>query len=187
MQNAFTVKIDPLGKPRMTQRDKRRGTQTQGVRRYVAWQREFVNALRLQDFYQIVNLHNMVRIDIRAMHQMPVGWGLKRKREMAARIMRQSPDADNVAKAIIDSIFYRQSANDKVIAIQTIEQRWEDSRGPRIDLIITQSEEEALSPTGYNPEIMRAKIMDHIFVAPCTQSWKDFITRQTKTNNKEKT
>ncbi|HBL6924151.1 TPA: RusA family crossover junction endodeoxyribonuclease [Citrobacter koseri] len=86
--------ITPLGKPRMTQRDK--------------WQKR-PPVLRYRAFCDEVRL-NKVSLPESGYHvtfilPMPASWSRKRRAEMSGKPHQQKPDKDNLEKALLDAIF----------------------------------------------------------------------------------
>lgn len=86
--------ITPMGKPRMTQRDKWRAREA--VVRYRAFKDE-------------CRLRNVMLPDAGAhvtfILPMPKSWSKKKRREMNGAPHRQKPDVDNCAKALMDAVF----------------------------------------------------------------------------------
>jgi Holliday junction resolvase RusA-like endonuclease len=87
---------DPVGKPRMTQRD--RWQKRPCVLRY----RAFADALREAAGSPPPN-PDMVMVD--AHIAMPASWSDKKKRAMAGKPCRSTPDHDNISKACCDVLF----------------------------------------------------------------------------------
>ncbi|WP_275166017.1 RusA family crossover junction endodeoxyribonuclease [Citrobacter koseri] len=86
--------ITPLGKPRMTQRDK--------------WQKR-PPVLRYRAFCDEVRL-DKVSLPESGYHvtfilPMPASWSRKRRAEMSGKPHQQKPDKDNLEKALLDEIF----------------------------------------------------------------------------------
>ena len=86
--------ITPVGKPRMTQRDKWKKRPT--VQRYYA-------------FKDQVRLHR-VELPLRGAHvifviPMPKSWTKGKKRSLMGEYHQQTPDVDNLFKALADAIF----------------------------------------------------------------------------------
>lgn len=95
--NDFMAKIyniNPMGKPRMTQRD--RWMKRDVTDRYWAYKDE-VNILGIS--LPECNYH------ITFILPMPDSWSKKRKAEMNGRPHQQKPDKDNLEKALLDAIF----------------------------------------------------------------------------------
>lgn len=96
----FVVPGDPMGKPRMTQRD--RWNQRPVVLRYRAYCdliRACAGAVPADPFYLVVYAHVA----------MPGSWSRKKKEALRGRFCRQRPDYDNIAKAVGDALFREDS------------------------------------------------------------------------------
>ena len=118
-----TVYINPIGKPRMTQRDK--WAKRPAVLRY----REFADEMRLR----VKDIpENASQVSWKAFFPIPDSWTKKKKAEMKGKLHRQKPDRDNVDKAILDALF----KDDSGIATGYLEKRWDDGNGPRIEISI---------------------------------------------------
>jgi Holliday junction resolvase RusA-like endonuclease len=88
------MRITPVGKPRMTQRDK--WAQRPAVMRY----RQYCDDLRkgLGSEYELPEQLNLVFY-----LPMPKSWSEKKKALMAMEPHKQKPDVDNLAKAFMDA------------------------------------------------------------------------------------
>jgi Holliday junction resolvase RusA-like endonuclease len=93
----FSIKGAPMGKPRMTQRDK--WMKRECVVRY----RQYCDRLRAAAGK--VPEGNAYGICVLAWMAMPESWSKKKKQAMAGKIVQQKPDWDNVAKAVCDALF----------------------------------------------------------------------------------
>lgn len=91
--------IKPLGKPRMTQRDKFQ--KRPEVLRY----RAFCDEVRLRG----VTLH-AAGCHITFVLPMPESWSKKKRAELVGRPHLQKPDVDNMFKALMDAVFKDDSA-----------------------------------------------------------------------------
>ena len=117
------IYITPMGKPRMTRRDK--WAKRACVVRYRAFSDELRS--RVGSVPQ-----DALRVDFVAFVAMPKSWSKKRKDEMRGQYHRQKPDVDNIAKAVFDSLF----DDDSGIADSHMVKRWDDGNGARIELTI---------------------------------------------------
>ena len=91
-----TCYLVPIGKPRMTQRDK--WAQRDCVMQYRAWcDRARLNCLGVTV--------TPVALDFYAHIPMPPSWSKKKQAAMAGELHRQKPDLDNIAKAIMDALW----------------------------------------------------------------------------------
>jgi Holliday junction resolvase RusA-like endonuclease len=88
--------VNPLGKPRMTQRDKWRPI----VKKYYVYS----NFLRLQANIQGLESLPPVIESLYIHIPMPKSWSKKKKEAMNGRIHEQTPDIDNILKGIMDTL-----------------------------------------------------------------------------------
>lgn len=103
--------IDPVGKPRMTRRDK--WQQRPPVLRYRAYCDEL--RLKLGESYELPGQLNLVFY-----LPMPKSWSEKKKAEMALQPHTQTPDIDNLAKGFMDAF----QAEDKHVYLLHAEKFW---------------------------------------------------------------
>jgi Holliday junction resolvase RusA-like endonuclease len=92
--NAKSYDITPMGKPRMTQRDKWKKRPV--VERYFAFRDQVrLQGIQLPEYgYYIVFVLPM-----------PKSWSKKKKAEMDRKPHQQRPDKDNLEKALLDAVF----------------------------------------------------------------------------------
>jgi len=90
------VAINPIGKCRMTQRDK--WVKRDCVERYYS----FKDTIRLEARKQKFELSNCFKIVF--VIPMPKSWSNKKRTEMYLRHHQQKPDIDNLLKAVMDSL-----------------------------------------------------------------------------------
>jgi len=86
------IKVDPMGKPRMTKRDHWRPA----VLRYWAY-KDHLNAKRLQvpsAYYHMIFVLPM-----------PKSWPRVKKNDMRGQPHKQVPDKDNLEKGILDAVY----------------------------------------------------------------------------------
>ena len=114
--------LEPMGKPRMTQRD--RWKKRPAVLRYHAFRDEF----KLRTRHKLPE--SMLVLSWVAFFPMPQSWSKTKKIEHAGRPHRQKPDRDNIDKAILDCLEF----DDKQIYGGEIYKFWEDGKGSRIHL-----------------------------------------------------
>lgn len=118
------IPIIPLGKPRMTQRDK--WAKRPCVMRY----RAFADELRLK----VGKLpDDPIRVQFVAYLPIPKSWSEKKKMLNRGCHHRQKPDIDNIGKAIMDALL----KDDSGIASCEMVKYWDDGLGPRLILEIT--------------------------------------------------
>jgi Holliday junction resolvase RusA-like endonuclease len=72
----------------------------------------------------------VTRVDWVAYFPIPKSWSKSKRAEMAGTPHRSKPDRDNVDKAILDALFEEDSG----VSIGTLEKRWDDGGGSRVDV-----------------------------------------------------
>ena len=113
--------LAPMGKPRMTRRD--RWAKRPCVEAY--W--VFKDALRAS----VLPLEgDIFGVSWWAYLPMPKSWSKKKKIAMSGKPHRQTPDLDNIYKAILDALF----EDDSRVYLGHMAKYWEDVQGPRIEL-----------------------------------------------------
>lgn len=117
-----TCYLVPIGKPRMTQRDKYM------KRPAVVKYRIFADALR--ECLKDARYKDSCVINCAVYLPMPESWSKKKKVQMTGANHRQKPDADNIIKALGDSLF----EDDSVISDIFFKKRWDDGNGARIEI-----------------------------------------------------
>ena len=93
------IPITPVGKPRMTRRDKWM------VRPCVKKYRDYSDVLKLH----AIHFQKSSSLFIRFEMPMPNSWSKKKKKEMHQKPHQQKPDIDNLVKAVLDSLFHDDS------------------------------------------------------------------------------
>ena len=113
--------VMPMGKPRMTRRDK--WAKRPCVMRY----RAFCDEVRAhaKDFPE-----DCYRLDWIAYLPMPKSWSKAKKDKMQGELHQAKPDRDNIDKAILDALL----KEDCMVAQGTLEKRWDDGHGSRIEM-----------------------------------------------------
>ena len=96
----FAMRCNPMGKPRMTQRDKWQ------KRPVVIRYREFCDCLRERAAKVGFNPEwDCFAVKVKAYICMPASWSKKKKERMNGKLVRTKPDWDNVGKAVCDALF----------------------------------------------------------------------------------
>jgi len=106
----ITIEIEPVAKPRMTQRDK--WAKRPVVERY----RAFCDVVRGQT--EKLRKIDVYRIDIEIAVAVPKSWSQKKKAEHIGRPHRQRPDVDNYVKAVLDAILKEDSGIYSIRAVK---------------------------------------------------------------------
>jgi Holliday junction resolvase RusA-like endonuclease len=122
---AFTVFGTPIGKPRMTRRDK--WLKRPNVIRY----REWSDAVR-EAAGQLPHPEAVIRLDWTAFFPPPKSWSKKRRAAAIGTLHRSPPDRDNIDKAILDSLFECDSA----IAWGTVRKIWGEPARVEIKILL---------------------------------------------------
>jgi Holliday junction resolvase RusA-like endonuclease len=105
--------VDPMGKPRMTQRDKwKKRPAVESYFRFKDQLNHIANGLKFDRKADAL----YVIFDI----PMPDSWPKKDKEEMFGLPHQQKPDIDNLVKAVMDCLF----ESDQHIYLLTAEKRW---------------------------------------------------------------
>ena len=112
---------EPAAKPRMTRRDK--WLKRPATARYWAWVAK-AQKIELKD-------HDPLRIIVSAYFGFPKSYGRKRQEYLKGQFHRKRPDGDNVLKAVVDALW---KDKDQRIAVKTIIKRWDDGKGPRVEV-----------------------------------------------------
>lgn len=126
-RNIRSVPIEPMGKPRMTQRD--RWKHRPVVDRYHAFCDEL--RLHLPGYELPERLHLIFYLS------MPKSWSKKRRAELAGRPHNQKPDVDNLAKAFMDAFH----CEDKHVYSLVAEKYWSEYGA----IVIAEREERSVA------------------------------------------
>lgn len=121
----IVVSGEPVGKPRMTQRDK--WQKRACVVRYRVW----ADALRDQVGIQNkLTFTKPVTVHVCAFFSMPNGWSRQRKLDSYGEPHTSKPDGDNVLKAVLDALI----ENDQTVYYSSVGKYWDDGGGPRVEI-----------------------------------------------------
>jgi Holliday junction resolvase RusA-like endonuclease len=114
----------PIGKPRMTRRDK--WAKRPAVLRYREW------ADRLREVAgTLPSATEVDALNWTAYFEPPVSWSKKRRLAAMGTLHRAKPDLDNVAKAVMDALWTADSG----IAQGTIAKRWDWTARIEIEIL----------------------------------------------------
>ena len=116
------LKIEPMGKPRMTKRDK--WLKRPCVVRYYAFKAHVLALLAGVDLSDVDGVSWDVFFSI------PKSWSKKKKETMRGQPHQQKPDRDNIDKAILDALL----KDDSVVWRGELYKYWDDGQGARIAL-----------------------------------------------------
>lgn len=129
MPSTFIAHVLPVGKPRMTQRD--RWAKRPAVLRY----RAFADHLRLcanAAGFTRERLKDVAVLDWVAYLPMPKSWPQKKRDAMRGQPHRQKPDRDNIDKGILDALF----EDDCGVYAGHLVKRWDDGGGARLEITV---------------------------------------------------
>ncbi|NQT40251.1 MAG: RusA family crossover junction endodeoxyribonuclease [Planctomycetes bacterium] len=111
----FIVFGAPIGKPRMTQRDKWK------KRKCVLQYREWCDRVRRLVDGHVPSPELVEDLNWTAYFEPPISWPKKRRVAAMGQRHRKVPDRDNIDKAVLDCLF----KNDSAIATGRIEKWWD--------------------------------------------------------------
>lgn len=114
---SFYFPLVPMGKPRMTRRDK--WMKREVVTRYWAWKDELLLMAKKFD-YKMGNCL-MVCFEL----PMPQSWSAKKRERMNGVVHQVKPDTDNMTKAFMDAF----NKNDQEVWGNLIVKRWSEKGG----------------------------------------------------------
>lgn len=135
----FTIPGHPIGKPRMTRRDK--WARRPCVLEYRAW----ADSARLALYRALNAANNLGAIDVN--HKMRPGlyevswvayigmadtWSKKNRLRLENQLHFGKPDRDNIDKALLDSLF----GDDRGVCSGRLLKYWDDGQGPRLVVTI---------------------------------------------------
>lgn len=117
----IVIRIEPMGKPRMTQQDKWK--KRPATTKY--WKFKDMLKLACRDLPR-----DLDNLSWDAYFSMPKSWSKVKKEMMAGKLHQSKPDRDNIDKAILDALF----EEDSIIAWGSVRKLWDDGKGARIVL-----------------------------------------------------
>jgi len=127
MKKQFVVAVEPMGKPRMTQRDMWK--QRPAVMRYRAYCDVIRAAAGVADK---VTVRGPVGLIVTAYFTMPRSWSERERAKLGGTAHTQKPDADNILKGVADALF----ENDEMVYTQYVVKWWDDGSVPRLEIIL---------------------------------------------------
>jgi len=120
----FTIPGAPMGKPRMTRRDKWK--KRPAVVKYRNWA-DRARAAAPSDLPA-----EPISVSWVAYLPLPKSWRKPLQDAMRWQLHRHKPDRDNIDKALLDALF----KNDAGVCQGTLEKRWDDGSGPRLEVTV---------------------------------------------------
>lgn len=133
----FTIPLPPMGKPRMTQRDRwyKDPNHPEPKKRQRACVSKYENWKTLAAPYIPPNLpDNPKTVSWVAYFPFPKSYGKIKRALLSGTFHREKPDRDNVDKLICDFLFKQ----DKGICEGTLKKLWDDGKGARIEIEVIQ-------------------------------------------------
>jgi Holliday junction resolvase RusA-like endonuclease len=131
LRHVFTTNIEPMGAPRQVRSDK--WNPRRPVLKYRAWKDELRKQIPIVP-------SDPVAVEILAIFSMPKSWSKKKRSEMILKPHRSKPDADNVVKAVCDTLY----VEDSIIADMSIRKRWASKPGLQITILEYSKEKRTL-------------------------------------------
>lgn len=125
MLTRFVVYGVPMGKPRMTRKDK--WGQRSCVLRYRAWADAVRAAAGVENKLRLTRATSLT---FRAYLPMPESWPLEKREALRDQPCVSKPDLDNLQKSLADALF----ANDECVCAGSQEKFWDDGSGPRMEV-----------------------------------------------------
>ena len=133
---------EPIGKPRMTRRDKWKGREC--VKRWFAWKDLAAQSLRDAGGHPADFARGLLVVESlswTAYIGLPKTWSKKKKAAALGCSHRSKPDRDNIDKALLDALFPESLGGDSSVGTGSIDKIWSDR--PRLEVVITYCQPEA--------------------------------------------
>jgi Holliday junction resolvase RusA-like endonuclease len=124
-----TCYVVPMGKPRMTQRD--RWAKRKCVIKYRIW----ADAIRM--CMNGISLEDVSCVSWKAYFPFPDSYTSKKRESLCGAPHRVKPDRDNIDKAILDALFDQDAG----VAMGNLVKVWDDGLGPRIEISLCYGNE----------------------------------------------
>jgi len=109
---SFVIPGEPVGKPRQTRQDK--WMKRPCVLRYRKWEDGAQAAARAAGGVPA----DVAGIVVHAYLSMPASWPARKRKAMLGKPHRQTPDADNILKACMDSLLPKRDAQVSYVRLQ---------------------------------------------------------------------
>lgn len=117
----------PIGKPRMSQRDKWK--KRPAVVRYRGW----CDRVRAAVGDCLPAPDRILELNWKAYFEPPVSWSKAKRIAAIGEIHRSNPDRDNIDKAVLDCLFKQDSA----IGVGRIEKRWDWKARLEVEILVS--------------------------------------------------
>lgn len=123
----ITLPVTPMGKPRMTKRDK--WAKRKCVQNYWRYKDDICKHLKTHpELLDYLDRDEVVGVSWTAFFPFPKSYSKKRKASLSGEFHRIKPDRDNIDKGILDAIL----KDDSGVAFGSTEKMWDDGKGARI-------------------------------------------------------
>lgn len=123
----ITYSGNPRGKPRQTRSDKWK------KRKCVVQYRQWADGLRKELSVFIVP-QEPDKLIVTAYIEIPKSWSKMKKEKMKGKPHKQTPDSDNILKAVCDAIW----KGDQVLYNCHVQKFWDDGNGARTEISIVR-------------------------------------------------
>lgn len=135
IKTSFSIIGDPIGKPRMTQRDV--WDKRKAVMKYRDWCDNARETAGLEPM-QKIDANSFFGVIAFAHFRIPKSYSKKKREAIAGKLCTVKPDTDNVLKAICDALF----ENDERLSIMQCYKYWSyDDEEPRVDIFFLQKDD----------------------------------------------
>jgi len=128
----FAIFGKPVAKPRMTRRDK------WDKRKCVVQYRQWCDRVRRLVGRYIPPAETVLELNWTAYFEPPKSWNKMRRVDAMGTLHRQTPDRDNIDKAVLDCLYKR----DEAIADGTIRKRWDWRARLEVEIITKEEPNE---------------------------------------------
>ncbi len=124
----ITIFGKPQAKPRMTRRDK------WAKRKCVLEYRDWCDRVRADAKSKIPPTDSILELNWRAYFVPAPSWSKKRRLAAMGQLHRQTPDRDNIDKAVLDCLF----EDDSGVADGRIKKRWDWKARIEIEIVVVE-------------------------------------------------
>lgn len=130
----IAIPIEPQGKarPRFDSRSRRTYTPTKTIK----YEWEIQKAFR-ERYPDMTPPSGDLKVQIAACFSMPKTWSKKKKQEALLGHCRKKPDADNIAKAVLDALNGLAYVDDAQVVELSVVKYWDYE--PRVEVTITRA------------------------------------------------
>jgi len=126
----ITIPGTPIGKPRMTQRDKWKNRPC--VERWFAWKDQAASQLREAGGHPANVVKSLSWV---ANFVPPKSWSKKKREAALGQPHRSKPDRDNIDKAVLDSLFPESAGGDSGIPSGHLRKVWAPEASLEVEIV----------------------------------------------------